>query len=107
MRNITLAAAAAAMAIPATFMAPTAEAQAQSRYYRNGYYTGPTWRDNHGRYRCRRPNGTTGLIIGAAGGALIGHELDGGRNHTTGTVIGAAAGALLGREVARGGRRCR
>ena len=62
-----------------------------------------------GRYRCRRSNGTTGLIIGAAGGALVGRELDGGRNRATGTILGAAAGALIGREVQRGSsrRRCR
>jgi len=111
MRNLILAVSATAMAIPVTFALPTDSAEAQRRYYdRNGYYNGPTWRDNRGRYRCRRSNGTTGLIIGAAGGALIGREIDGGRNRTTGTVLGAAAGALIGREVARGGssrRRCR
>jgi hypothetical protein len=110
MRSLILAAAATAVAVPTTFAFPTDEAQAQRRYYdRNGYYNGPTWRDNRGRWRCRRSNGTTGLIIGAAGGALIGRELDGGRNRTTGTILGAAAGALIGREVQRGrsSRRCR
>jgi hypothetical protein len=111
MRNLILAVSATAMAIPVTFALPTDGAQAQRRYYdRNGYYNGPTWRDNRGRYRCRRSNGTTGLIIGAAGGALIGREIDGGRDRTTGTIVGAAAGALIGREVqrsSRNGRRCR
>jgi hypothetical protein len=111
MRNLILAVSATAMAIPVTFALPTASAEAQRRYYdRNGYYNGPTWRDNRGRYRCRRSNGTTGLIIGAAGGALIGREIDGGRDRTTGTIVGAAAGALIGREVqrsSRNGRRCR
>lgn len=110
MRNLILAVSATAMAIPVTLALPTDSAQAQRRYYdRSGNYVGPTWRDNQGRYRCRRSNGTTGLIIGAAGGALIGRELDGGRNRTTGTILGAAAGALVGREVARSrsSRRCR
>jgi len=108
MRNLMLAVSATAMAIPVTFALPTESAEAQRRYYdRNGYYNGPTWRDNRGRYRCRRSNGTTGLIVGAAGGALIGREIDGGRDRTTGTILGAAAGALIGREVQRGGRRCR
>jgi hypothetical protein len=111
MRNLILAVSATAMAIPVTFALPTDSANAQRRYYdRNGYYNGPTWRDNRGRYRCRRSNGTTGLIIGAAGGALIGREIDGGRNRATGTIVGAAAGALIGREVqrsSRNGRRCR
>jgi len=110
MRNLILAVSATALAIPVTIALPTDSAEAQRRYYdRNGNYHGPTWRDNQGRYRCRRSNGTTGLIIGAAGGALIGREIDGGRNRTTGTILGAAAGALVGREVARSrsGRRCR
>jgi len=112
MRNLVLAAAAAAVAVPTTFVIPatTGEAQAQRRYYdRHGYYNGPTWRDSRGRYRCRRSNGTTGLIIGAAGGALVGRALDGGRNRTTGTIVGAVAGALVGREVQRSSqrRRCR
>ena len=112
MRNLVLAAAAAAVAVPATFVVPvtTGEAQAQRRYYdRQGYYNGPTWRDNRGRYRCRRSNGTTGLIVGGAAGALAGRAIDGGRNRTTGTVVGAVAGALVGREIDRNNsrRRCR
>jgi outer membrane lipoprotein SlyB len=101
MRNLVLAAAAAAVAVPATMVVPTDSAQAQRRYYSNGSYSGPVWRDRQGRYRCRRGNGTTGLIIGGAGGALVGRALDGGRNHTTGTIVGAVAGALVGREVQR------
>jgi len=110
MRTITLAVAASAMAIPLTFAVPTESADAQRRYYdRQGNYTGPVWRGRDGRYRCRRSNGTTGLIVGGAAGALIGREIDGGRDRTAGTVIGAAAGALIGREVQRGrsSRRCR
>ena len=109
MRNLILALSATALAIPVSFALPTESAEAQRRYYgRDGSYNGPTWRDNRGRYRCRRSNGTTGLIVGAAGGALIGREIDGGRDRTTGTILGAAAGALIGREVQRGnGRRCR
>jgi len=65
------------------------------------------WRGDDGRYYCKRSNSTTGLIIGAAGGALLGRELDGGRDRTTGTILGAAAGGLLGREIDRGSARCR
>ena len=109
MRTLLLAVSASALAVPVTFALPTAEAEAQSRYYRDGSYYGPTWRDRQGRLRCRRSNGTTGLIIGGAAGALIGRELDGGRSRTTGTILGAAAGALIGREVqrSRSARRCR
>lgn len=110
MRNLTLAVAAATMAVPATLAIPldAAEAQRYSRYYdRQGYYHGPTWRGRDGRYYCRRSNGTTGLIVGGAAGALIGREVDGGRDRTVGTIIGAAAGALIGREIDRGRKRCR
>ena len=65
------------------------------------------WRGNNGRYYCRKKDGTTGLIIGAAGGALIGREIDGGYNRAAGTIIGAAIGGLLGREIDRGRARCR
>ena len=90
-------------------------AQRQRVYDDRGYYVEPrrvsrddrVWRGRDGRYYCERDNGTTGLIIGAAGGALLGREIDGGRDRTLGTVLGAAAGALLGREIDRGGARCR
>lgn len=108
MRTLSLAIAASAMAVPVALTIPAAPAEAQSRYYdRNGYYNGPTWRGRDGRTHCRRSNGTTGLLIGGAAGALIGREIDGGRDRTTGTIVGAAAGALLGREVERGRSRCR
>ena len=110
MRKLILAASATAMAVPVTMALPIDSAQAQSRYYRNGYYYGPTWRGQDGRIYCRRSNGTTGLIVGGAAGALIGRQIDGGRSRTTGTVLGAAVGALLGRHVQRNvisKRRCR
>ena len=100
MRKVTLAFMAAAMAMP---IIPAAPAMANH----NGYYHGKTWRDSQGRVRCRRANGTVGIIVGGAAGALVGRAIDGGRNRTTGTVLGAAAGALAGREVARSKRRCR
>lgn len=71
------------------------------------YRSTNVWRGNDGRYYCRKKNGTTGLIIGGAVGALLGRSIDGGRDRTLGTVLGAAGGALLGRQVDRGGSRCR
>ena len=59
------------------------------------------WQGNDGRYYCKRSNGTTGLLIGGAAGALIGRAIDTNGSRTTGTILGAAAGALLGREVER------
>jgi uncharacterized protein YcfJ len=73
----------------------------------SGYYNGKVWRDSHGRLRCNRPNGTTGLIVGAAGGALVGRAIDSSGERATGTILGAAAGALVGREMDRSRFRCR
>ncbi len=109
MRKFTMALAAATLTVPAAMTLPS-PAEAQSRYYdRNGNYVGPTWRGNDGRYRCRKPNGTTGLIAGGAAGAILGNQIAGRGDKTIGTILGGAAGALIGREVERGmaRRRCR
>ena len=92
----------AAMVAP-TLVATVSDADAQRRYkYRE-------WRDDRGRLRCRKPNGTTGLVVGGVAGALVGRTIDTRGDRTLGTLGGAAAGALLGREVERSGssRRCR
>ena len=99
MRKLALAFAAATLTVP---VIPT---PAVANH--DGYYHGKTWRDSQGRLRCRRSNGTVGIIVGGAAGALVGRAVDGGRNRTVGTVVGAAAGALAGREIARSRRRCR
>jgi hypothetical protein len=65
------------------------------------------WRGDNGRYYCRRSDGTTGLLVGAALGALLGRSVDRYGDRAPGTILGAAAGALLGREVERGQTRCR
>lgn len=57
------------------------------------------WQGDDGRYYCRRSNGTTGLLIGGAAGALLGREIAGRGDRTLGTVLGAAGGALLGRSI--------
>jgi len=82
------------------------------RDYRDGYYRGDRgyrrdYRGNRGyRYRDnyrRCSSGTTGTILGAVAGGLLGGEIGRGSSwrgrSTTGTIIGAGAGALLGREV--------
>jgi len=103
MRKVTLALLAATMAMP---VIPAAPAFAHGGD--DGYYNGRVWRDSQGRLRCKRKNGTTGLIVGGAAGALAGRAIDTRGERTTGTVLGAAAGALLGREIDRNrGRRCR
>lgn len=65
------------------------------------------WRGDDGRYYCRRDNGTTGLVVGAIGGALLGRTVDRYGDRSVGTLLGAIGGGLLGREIDRGGARCR
>ena len=96
MRNFVLAVAATSMAV--SVMPPPAMAR--------GYH-GKMWQDSQGRWRCKRSDGTTGLIVGAAGGALVGRAIDKHGERATGTILGAAAGALLGRSIERGRTRCR
>lgn len=80
-------------------------------YDRSGYYNGRTWRDNRGQYRCRRSDGSTGLLIGAVGGALVGRTIDTRGDRTVGTLLGAVVGGLIGNSIEkdnnRGRYRCR
>lgn len=82
-------------------------------YDRNDRYDQPVrqntrvWRGDDGRAYCKKDDGTTGLLIGAGVGALIGNEVAGRGDRTLGTILGAAGGALLGREIDRSGTRCR
>ena len=65
------------------------------------------WRGRDNRYYCRKDDGTTGLLVGAGVGALIGHEVAGQRgDRTLGAILGGAAGALLGRTIDRSSTRC-
>lgn len=57
------------------------------------------YRGSDGRYYCKRKDGTTGLIIGAAGGGTLGNVIEGGHNRVAGTLIGGAVGALIGKSV--------
>jgi hypothetical protein len=95
-----------AYAIAAAMMAPAATTPATAYAYARGYH-GKMWQDSQGRWRCKRSNGTTGLIVGAAGGALLGRAVDTRGERATGTILGAAAGALIGRELDRSRVRCR
>lgn len=67
------------------------------------------YRGSDGRYYCRRSDGTTGLIIGAAGGALLGSAIDNGGDSVAGPLVGGALGAILGSSIDRDndGVRCR
>lgn len=86
-----------------------------SRYYReDGRYrerrlsrNDRIYRGDNGQYYCRRPDGTTGLIVGAIVGGALGNALAPGGSDTLGAILGAGAGAIIGREIERGNVRCR
>lgn len=111
MKKIALAIAATGLMVPA--MPAMADDHRGSRHqtYQPHYQTSNNgvryWQDQDGRYRCKRSNGTIGLIVGGAAGALAGRAIDTRGERATGTILGAAAGALLGRQVQRGSVKCR
>ena len=86
---------------------PADQAQAQSHKKKSYKYR--EWRGRDGRTYCRKSNGTTGLVVGAATGALLGRAVDTHGERGTGTILGAVAGAFAGREIQRNRskRRCR
>lgn len=81
------------------------------QYYRDGPYQErvmspdeQVYYGNDGRYYCRRPDGTAGLIVGGIAGGVLGNVIAPGRSKTLGTLLGAAGGAAVGNAVAT---RCR
>jgi hypothetical protein len=82
-----------------------------SESYRDGRYrerrlgrNDRIYKGRDGRAYCRRSDGSTGLVVGALGGGLLGNLVGGG---TLGTLLGAGGGALVGRSVDRGNVKCR
>jgi uncharacterized protein YcfJ len=75
-----------------------------SRYARDARYRDSRYASN--RYRCSN-DGTTGTIVGAIAGGLLGHEVAGRRgDKTAGVIIGGAVGAIAGRAIDKGNGRC-
>jgi uncharacterized protein YcfJ len=106
MKALIATAAAVALALPGIALAdPPRHAPAHGYYKKKQRNAEPiyrdtrVWRGDDDRYYCRRSDGTTGLIIGAAGGALIGRAIDTRGDRALGTILGAAGGAILGREI--------
>ena len=64
------------------------------------------YRDADGRYYCKRDDGTTGTIVGAIAGGVLGNIIAPGGSKTLGTILGAGGGALAGRAIDRGSVRC-
>ena len=95
--------------------APGQRAYYADQYYRDGRYYQPRrlgmndriYRGRDNRYYCRRSDGTTGLVIGAIGGGVLGNAIAGGGSKTLGTLLGAAGGGLLGRSIDRNNIQCR
>ncbi len=121
--------AAAAMAmtalVPATPVMARDHYDNDGGYYRNrgyddgGYYSRRgfegrqayddrgSYRDRNYRYRGQRcGKGSTGLILGAVAGGLLGRAVVGYRgDRTAGTIVGAGVGALAGRAIDKGDNR--
>jgi hypothetical protein len=88
-------------------------------YYRGdeGYYRGPRYGyssynnggyryNDHDYYRCRS-SGTTGTIVGAIAGGLLGNSVVGRHgDKTAGTLIGGTVGALTGRAIDKSDDHC-
>lgn len=118
MRKMMLAFGALSLLAPAAIALPSSKAEAKSfdyssaqnrRHAKKKNYKYREWRQN-GRTYCRKSDGTTGLVVGAVGGALVGRTIDTHGDRSAGTLLGAVAGGLAGREIDRGGsnnRRCR
>lgn len=125
MRSIILALSAASLVIPATMALPLSGAVAQDRRYNDDdrryddnhrgrdsrrRYEARVYKGRDGRTYCRHSDGTTGLIVGGVGGALLGNSVAGRGDKTLGTVLGGVAGAFGGRAIDRAStadRRCR
>lgn len=106
MRKLILGLTALAVAVPTTVALPIASAEAKVATYKASAaqqrrYAYREWRGKDGRTYCRKPNGTTGIIVGGIAGALVGRTIDTRGDRAAGTLLGAAAGALAGREIDR------
>jgi outer membrane lipoprotein SlyB len=98
MRRISrIITAAALAATTATAFEVPADARHRHHYYGRTYY----------RHKvCRYSSGTTGLVAGGVGGAVVGSKVLGG---PVGAIAGAVGGAVAGRAIDRAStsrRRC-
>jgi Ni/Co efflux regulator RcnB len=84
-------------------------------YYRSGDYYRPRplgvndriYRGRDNRYYCRRSDGTTGLVVGALGGGVLGNIIAPGGSKTLGSILGGGLGAVLGSSIDRNNVTCR
>ena len=85
-----------------------------NNYYRSGNYrpyqmsnSDRIYRGTDNRYYCRRNDGTTGLIIGAIGGGVLGNAIAPGGSKTIGSILGGSLGAILGKSIDGSNVTCR
>ncbi|WP_070156990.1 glycine zipper 2TM domain-containing protein, partial [Sphingobium phenoxybenzoativorans] len=64
------------------------------------------YRGNDGSYYCKRDDGTTGTIVGAIAGGVLGNVIAPGGSKTLGTILGGAGGAIAGRAIDKNDIRC-
>ena len=84
-------------------------------YYRSGDYYRPRplnvndriYRGRDNRYYCRRSDGTTGLVVGAISGGVLGNVIAPGGSKTLGSILGGSLGAVLGSSIDRNNVTCR
>lgn len=87
-------------------------------YYADRYYRdGPGYRERRlgtndrvyrgqdGRYYCRRSDGTTGLVAGAAIGGILGTAIAPGGSGLLGAILGGVGGAVAGQAIDRSNTR--
>ncbi len=111
-KKLSLASAALAMStvalIPAEASAQRWGGDRYERQYRGhdgyrGYDNRRNYRGNDRRYhrdqRC--DSGTTGTIIGAIAGGLLGRTIDSRGDRTLGTVLGGVGGAVAGNAIGK------
>ena len=86
-----------------------------SRYYRDSpkyrerqlNRSDRVYRGSDNRYYCRRSDGSTGLIIGALAGGVLGNMIAPGDSKVLGTILGTGVGAAVGSSVSQRDVRCR
>ncbi len=101
MRKFLMALTAVSLVLPVASISFPTQAEARKKHYKPRVYT------RNGKTYCRHSDGTTGLIIGGVGGAVVGNALGGG---LLGTVAGGVGGAFGGRAIDRSitaKKRCR
>lgn len=100
MRRFILSLSALSMALPA-FVVPTVADARHVRHYRgHSDRYARRYRGESRRYvQCRHSDGTTGLIAGGVGGAVVGSSVIG--HGVLGPILGGVGGALGGRAIDR------